>query len=351
MFWIASAFGLAMTTWEGFSLVSTKTMLDQLQQRISSDVKAGVVLAPFTTFKLGGPAEYFFEAKDADSVARAVAAAGELGIPFFVIGGGSNMVIADDGIKGLVIRVVAQGFMIDDTSVTAMAGMASGLVSMKATEAGLTGLEWMVGLPGTIGGAVRGNAGMFGGEVRDNLVSAQVLKDGVIVTMTNAECAFSYRESVFKHEPRWVVLSATFGLALAQNKEASKAQLRVNLLKKKEQQPIEFPTAGCVFVNWKPEKSEDVESLRTTLDLDKDEVIPVTKAGAVPAAWIIDRAQLKGFTTGHISVSDKHANFFINDGKGSADEVVQLIAAIKTKVRNMTDGVVQLTEEVEYVGY
>lgn len=326
-------------------------MLDQLQNLIGPDVKAGIALAPFTTFKIGGPAEYYFEAKDADAVTKAVAAAVQLGLPYFIVGGGSNMVVADEGIKGLVIRIVAQGLTIDGTTVTAMAGMASGLVSMKATDAGLTGLEWMVGLPGTIGGAVRGNAGMFGGEVRDNLVSAQVLKDGAVVTMTNEECAFSYRESVFKHEPRWVVLSATFGLVMATDKEASKAQLRENLLKKKEQQPIEFPTAGCVFVNWKPEKPEDIESLRKTLDLDKDEVIPVTKAGAVPAAWIIDRAQLKGLATGHISVSGKHANFFINDGKGSADEVVQLVATIKTKVRNMTDGVVQLMEEVEYVGY
>jgi UDP-N-acetylmuramate dehydrogenase len=326
-------------------------MLDQLRQLIGPDVQGGVALAPFTTFKIGGPAEYYFEAKDADAVMKAVAAATELGLSYFVIGGGSNMVVADDGIKGLVIRITAQGLTIDGTNVTAMAGMASGLVSMKAADAGLTGLEWMVGLPGTIGGAVRGNAGMFGGEVRDNLVSAQVLRDGKVVTMTNAECAFAYRESVFKHESHWVVLSATYGLALASDKDASKAQLRANLLKKKEQQPIEHPTAGCVFVNWKPEKPEDVESLRKTLDLDKDEVIPVTKAGAVPAAWIIDRAQLKGMTIGHISISEKHANFFINDGKGTSDEVVQLIAVIKTKVRNMTGAVVNLQEEVEYFGY
>lgn len=326
-------------------------MLDQLRQRIGPDVKTGVALAPFTTFKLGGPAEYYVEAKDTDTVAKAVAAATELGVPYFIIGGGSNMVVADDGIKGLVIRITAQGLTIDGTSVTATAGMASGLVSMKATDAGLTGLEWMVGLPGTIGGAVRGNAGMFGGEVKDNLLSAQVLRDGKVVTMTNAECAFAYRESAFKHEPRWVVLSATFALATAADKEASKAQLRANLLKKKEQQPIEHPTAGCVFVNWRPGSQADVDSLRKSLDLDKDDAVPVKADGTVPAAWIIDRAQLKGYGTGHISVSDKHANFFINDGKGSADEVIQLIAAIKTKVRNTTGGVVQLMEEVEYVGY
>jgi UDP-N-acetylmuramate dehydrogenase len=326
-------------------------MLDQLRKLIGPDVKENVTLAPFTTFKIGGPAQYYVEAADIATVEKALAAAKELGLPVTVIGGGSNMVVADSGITGLVIRMTLQGLTIDGTTVTAMAGMASGLVSMKATDAGLTGLEWMVGLPGTIGGAVRGNAGMFGGEVKDNLVSAQVLKDGAVVTMTNAECAFAYRESVFKTHPGPVVLSATFALAPAADKDAAKTQLRTNLLKKKEQQPIEFPTAGCVFVNWKPEKPEDVESLRKTLDLDKDEVIPVKPDGTVPAAWIIDRAQLKGFAVGHVSVSEKHGNFFINDGKGTADEVIQLVAAIKTKIRNVTDGVVQLHEEVEYVGY
>jgi len=133
--------------------------------------------------------------------------------------------------------------------------------------------------------------------------------------------------------------------------EASKVQLRKILLDRKEKQPVEYPTAGCMFVNWKPESPEQLEGLRRTLDLNGDEKIPLTPQGTVPAGWIVDRAQLKGTKVGHVEVSAKHGNFFITDGKASSDEVVQLTAVLKTRVRNITDGVVQLHEEVEYVGF
>jgi UDP-N-acetylenolpyruvoylglucosamine reductase len=106
-----------------------------------------------------------------------------------------------------------------------------------------------------------------------------------------------------------------------------------------------------MFTNWQPGSPADLESLRRTLDLNPDEKIPVTPIGTVPAAWIIDRAQLKGVQVGHLRVSEKHANFFVSDGQATADDVVALTAAVKTRVRNTTDGVVQLHEEVEYVGF
>ena len=327
------------------------TNVEQLREKLSADVKENEIMAPYTTFKIGGPAEFFFTATSAEEVIKAVHVAHELGLSTFVFGGGSNMVVSDEGIKGLVIRMQLQGLEIDGVDVTVSAGIASGLVSMKVTNAGVTGFEWAVGLPGTIGGAVRGNAGMYGGEIKDSLIEVLVVKDGEVITMKNEECGFAYRESIFKKQPGMIILAAQFTLEKAEDAEEAKAKLKAHLLKKKEQQPVEHPTAGCVFVNWKPANDEELQSLRKSLDLDKDEVIPVTPAGTVPAAWIIDCAQLKGFTVGHVSVSDKHANFFINDGEGTADNVVALIAEVKTKVRNITGAVVMLQEEVEYVGF
>ena len=327
-------------------------MLDKLQAMISPDVKAGELMARHTTFKIGGTAEFFLEAKTADAVVKAVAAAKRLGIPFFVFGGGSNMLVSDDGVKGLVIKMADRGFTVGERGdVIAEAGTPTGLLSTRVTEAGFTGFEWAIGIPGTVGGAVRGNAGAYGGETKDALVSVRVLKDGVEAVLTNAECSFGYRDSVFKHEPSWIVLSAAFAFARSPDAEAAKAKLRQNLLDRKQKQPVEFPTAGCMFMNWTPSSPNDVESLHRSLDLDKDERVPLTAQGTVPAGWIVDRAQLKGMKVGHVQVSEKHGNFFVSDGKAMADDVVALTAALKTKVRNITNGVVQLREEVEYVGF
>jgi UDP-N-acetylmuramate dehydrogenase len=325
--------------------------LDELRAAISLEVRAEEPLAPHTTFKIGGPAEYFFEAKSADEAVRAVRVACGSGLQYFVFGGGSNMLVSDAGVRGLVIKLANRDFRIEGDTITAEAGAPTGLVSMRAAEAGLTGFEWAVGVPGTIGGAVRGNAGAYGGEMKDCVVEVCALLDGQERTLTAGECGFGYRESVFKRTPGMIVLSAALRLKPAADAVATKARLKQILLDRKEKQPVEFPTAGCMFKNWQPATEQEVELLRKTLDLDKDEAVPRTPTGGVPAGWIIDRAQLKGFAVGRVRVSEKHGNFFVATGQASADEVVQLTAAIKTKVRNITDGVIGLQEEVEYVGF
>lgn len=327
-------------------------MIEELRAKISPDVKEGEPLANHTTYKIGGPAEYFLAAKTADDAVKAARVAKELGLSFFAFGGGSNMLVSDEGVKGLVVKMENRGFVITGETVEAEAGATSGLVAMRAAEAGLTGFEWAVGVPGTIGGAVRGNAGAYGGETKDVVTAVRVItKDGEEKTLTNAECGFAYRDSVFKREPGALILAATIRLKASPDPEACKARLKQILLDRKEKQPIEYPTAGCMFTNWKPASPEELDSLRRSLDLNKDEAIPVTAQGTVPAGWIIDRAQLKGMRVGHVQVSEKHGNFMLNDGKATASDVVALTAAIKTRVRNMTNGVVQLREEVEYVGF
>ncbi len=326
-------------------------MIAQLRANISSDVKEREPLANHTTFKIGGPAEYFFSAKNADDATRAARVAKELNLPLFVFGGGSNMLVSEQGVKGLVVKMVNQEIAFDGKKVIVGAGAPTGLVAMRTAEAGLTGFEWAVGVPGTIGGAVRGNAGCYGGEIKDVVVSVRVLENGEERVMINAECGFAYRNSIFKREPGRTIISVTLSLAVSSDASVSKAKLRQILLDRKEKQPVEYPTAGCMFTNWIPTSEHDVESLRRSLDLDKDENIPRTPHGNVPAGWIIDRAGLKGMKVGHVKVSEKHGNFFLNDGKATAGDVVALTASIKERVRNMTGGIVQLREEVEYVGF
>ncbi|MDD5251984.1 MAG: UDP-N-acetylmuramate dehydrogenase [Patescibacteria group bacterium] len=323
-----------------------------LQHEISPNIKADEPMAPHTTFRIGGPAEFFLEAETADEAARAVAACRELKLPYFVLGGGSNILVSDEGVKGLVILMANRGFKIDGPVVTVEAGAPTALLALKSVEAGLAGLEWAAGLPGTIGGAIRGNAGMFGGEMKDSIESVRVLMDKEDRVLNNAECEFGYRDSVFKRKPGVVILSAVLRLAPAENPAAAKAKLAENVKKKAAAQPLNEFSAGCAFKNWQsldPEK--DMPVLRKSLDLNKDEIIPFSPSGTLPAGWIIDRAQLKGMKMGHCAVSEKHANFIVCDGHGTASEVIALTAAIKMKVRDMTHGIVELNEEIEYVGF
>lgn len=335
------------------------TILSKLQS-VLGEVRENEPMAKHTSFKLGGPAEYFFEAKSAQEVMVAVQLAGELKLPVFVFGGGSNMLVMDAGIIGLVVKMVNRGFKIEGDLVYVDAGVPSGLLSLKTVEAGLTGLEWMAGLPGTIGGAIRGNAGMFGGEVGDSLVEVRC-NDKIF---QNSECEFAYRQSIFKRLGGFVILDAVFKLKPSESIADSKAQMKSYLLKKHQVQPIQYPSVGSIFANWHPSSFEDIGLLKKYLDLDDtprpsdrvpldcgrmDGAVPLTKHGDIPAGWLIDRCDLKKTQVGGIMVSDLGANFMIKVGEAKTEHVLELIALVKSRVRNMTHGLVQLHEEVQII--
>jgi len=326
-------------------------MIDELRQRLSPEVRENEPLAPHTTYRIGGPAEFLFEAKTADEAMKAIRASVELGLPYFILGGGSNLLVADEGVKGLTIKMINRGLAIEGTKVTVEAGTASGLTALKTVEADLAGFEWAAALPGTIGGAVRGNAGCYGGDMRGSVETVRVFGGGQEKLMTNAECGFAYRTSIFKRQPGMIILSATLQLKPGQGAGAGKALMEKFVLDKKAKQPVEAYSAGCVFTNWKPGNEQEIAVIRKCLDLNKEEVVPFTPDGAVPAGWIIDRAQLKGMKVGHVSISDKHGNFFVSDGQARASEVIALTSAVKMKIRDMTEGIIMLLDEIEYVGF
>ncbi len=290
-----------------------------LRETFGARLKENEPLAKYVNFRIGGPARWLVEAKTEEELMTAVQRTKDAGAAYFVLGGGSNTLPSDQGFDGLVIKVALRSFEIDGTTVRADAGVMSAMLARVTAETGLAGLEWMISLPGTVGGAVRGNAGCFGGEVKDNLVSARVLRNGSVVEVPAQDCAFAYRDSAFKHTDD-IVLSATFHLQPG-DKDALKAKMEEQLAKRKASQPSNAGSAGCVF------KNPDGHS----------------------AGKLVDEAGLKGQRIGDAEISPVHGNFIVNRGHATADQVVQLVALAKTRVRNQTG--IQLHEEIQYLGF
>lgn len=285
-------------------------------------VQENVILAPFTTFKIGGPAKYFLKAKGIAEIQSALKDAEKNNIPVFILGGGSNLLVNDKGFDGLVIKVEIAGVEISDNLVKAGAGLPLSAVIRMAVGNGLAGLEFATGVPASVGGAVWANLGCRGSEISNVLKECTAMDtSGNIKVFSKADCQYKYRESIFKHE-RWVVLDATFELLSGEAAMLRRLMVELSTLKKKEQNVGE-DTAGCTFRN---------------------------PAGAdYSAAYYIDTLGLKGYRIGDAMVSNTHANFILNVGQATADQVVQLVSYIKQQVRDKEG--IQLMEEIEYVGF
>ncbi|EKD79499.1 MAG: hypothetical protein ACD_41C00054G0006 [uncultured bacterium] len=279
-----------------------------------------VTLAPFTTFKIGGPAKYFFRAKTIDELIQALNK--NAGQPLCILGGGSNVLVNDKGFDGLVIKVEIGGIAIKENAVTAGAGLPLSAVIRAAVGKGLAGLEFATGVPASVGGAIWANLGCRGSDISKVLTECTVTdRQGQITMLSNTQCQFSYRNSIFKREPL-IVLDATFQLQPSDPTTLRKTMIELSNLKKQEQNVGE-DTAGCTFRN-PPDSSKS-------------------------AAQLIDELGLKGYRIGDAMVSPTHANFILNVGQATADQVVQLISYVKQQVRDKAG--VQLMEEIEYVGF
>ena len=284
------------------------------------EVRPDAPLAPMTTLRVGGPADRLVEPRTRDELLAVLAAAREAEVPWFIIGNGSNLVVADAGVRGVVIRNRARAVAIDGALLTADAGAPMALLVKRAAAAGLTGLEWGIAVPGTVGGAVWANAGAHGGEMGDHLASVETWdpRSGDLRRLQPAECAFGYRESRFKHEAT-VVISADLRLepddtaAVAGRVTAFQAQRQAT-------QPLAEQNAGSVFRN-----------------------PPGDHAGR-----LIDAAGLKGLQVGTASVSTRHANFIVTDRDGRAADVRRLADRVRSTVHEAAG--IQLEYEIEFVG-
>lgn len=321
-------------------------MLNQLTQKLG-EVKENESLAKYTTFKIGGPAKYFYLAKNSDELLKAVKAAEELNIPYFILAGGSNLLVADSGFDGLVIKATSNNYEVRGEEIFSEVGVNLSRLVGQATQAGLTGLEFAGGIPGTVGGAARGNAGAYGIGFGKLITELEIYKDGEVKKWTPTNMKYSYRESVLKHEPG-VILSVVVKLAKGDQKEIQ-AKIIEGAKARKERIPFE-PSAGCVFKNIELDKLElDVPRIIKALDVTEQEWQEATKHGKLPIGYIIDCLNLKGKIIGGAKVAEKHCAFIINIDNAKAEHVMMLISDIKMRVRNQLG--IQLQEEVQYLGF
>lgn len=308
------------------------------------DVQENILLKDYTTFKIGGPAEYFLLAKTKEEILNAIKVAKDLKIPIFIMGGGSNLLVLDNGVKGLVVKN-QESIPIalrPNNVVEAPAGAVLEKVVDFSIENYLKGLEWSGGLPGTFGGAIRGNAGAFGGEIKDSIFEVQALDNKFnLRKLSNHECQFSYRSSIFK-EKNWVVLAGSVRLQEGNKEELRKiADSRINY--RNEKHPLEYPNAGSVFKNVNLELVP-IEVQPLFLDKVKKDPFPI-----VPAAWFIIGTGLVGKKIGQAQISEKHSNYIVNLERAKASDVLELIDLIKKEVK-MAYGI-NLETEIQTVGF
>ena len=284
---------------------------------MATPIRENVPLAPYTTFRLGGPARYFLNAKTVEDVITGVRFALERDLRILPLGAGSDILIPDSGFDGLVIRLVGlRGTKVEGNRVYLKAGEPLPAVARAMAERGLSGFEYVVGVPGTVGGGVAKNAGAHGREIKDILREAYVVDgEGYVRTLKGEDLNLSYRSSALPGAG--ILVEALFVLeedAPARIKE----RIEEFLLYRERSQPWTERTAGCMFKN-----------------------PPGDYAGR-----LIDLAGLKGFRVGGVKVSEKHANFFINEG-GTADDAIRLIEYVRERVRKAFG--IELEVEIEIV--
>ena len=304
-------------------------------------VQKGILLKDYTTFNIGGPAEYFLLANKKEDVITGIAVAKKLQLPVFVFGGGSNILVSDRGVKGLVIKIANNhDITLKKNTITAGAGVVLGELVALSISYSLQGLEWAGGLPGTFGGAIRGNAGAFGSEIKNSIAQVQALDNKLqLQKLNNAQCQFSYRSSIFKKK-QWIILSATVKLKKGEKKNLQQIT-NSRIQYRKEKHPLEYPNAGSMFKNVEFKKVPR-KFQKLFLDKVKDDPFPI-----VPSAWFIIGAGLTGKRIGGAQVSEKHSNYIVNRGNATAKDILQLIQFIQKKVRKKYG--VLLEMEVQFV--
>lgn len=305
------------------------------------------LLKEYSTFKIGGPARYFYRAESAEAMVRALDAAKAAGVPMFVLGGGSNILISDNGFPGLVIHDTNATCTFDGTTVKCGSGISTMDLLTKAAAQGLGGMEFMAGIPGNVGSAIRGNAGAWGHAFGEVLADVELYRDNKREHIKPETLNFSYRYSILREQPH-VVLGATVQLAI-RDRAIIDVEVAKIIADRKARLPDE-PSIGSVFKNIELDKTEiDLPRVLKALDVTEAEFKAKAKY-KLPVGFITEHLNLRGTKVGGVEISQKHGNVLINpNASAKAEDVVQMIALIKTKVRDTLG--VQLQEEIQYVGF
>ncbi len=300
------------------------------------NIRENIALAPLTTFEIGGAARYMTDARKDDDIREAIQWAKGKGLQLVVLAGGSNVLVPDGGLDALVVRLVGNLYSASDGIVDAWAGT-NLLVLMRALGAqGWGGWEKLAGIPGTIGGAVRGNAGAFGPEIKDFVTGVRALNtvSGEVREFTSAECDFSYRHSFFKDHPEWIILRVQ--VRLAQADSAVLKSLAEETIAERERRHLQnVRAAGSFFMN--PKASPEIIVM-----FEKEKGMK-SREGRVPAGWLIEKAGMKGAKIGDAMASLQHPNYIVNAGSATSHDVCNLAQIIKLEVFSQFG--VELTEE------
>lgn len=298
-----------------------------LKEKISEDrIILNANMKEYTSFKIGGNADILVTIKNGEEAKTVLEISKKNNCSIFVLGNGTNILVKDNGIRGIVLRnridyieILEENTANDYVEVLVGAGIKNGILAQKLLKEELSGFEFAAGIPGTIGGAIKMNAGAYGGEIKDILVETTYLDfDGNIHTISNEENKFAYRYSTFK-EKEAIIISAK--LRFAKSKfEDIKIKMEQNEKSRREKQPLEFPNAGSTF-----------------------------KRGAdFITAKLIDECGLRGYRIGDAEVSQKHAGFIVNKGNAKAEEIIELVEKVKEKVYSKFNKKIDL--EIEIIG-
>lgn len=307
------------------------------------NIQENISLAPLTSFRVGGNAKFYVEVSSVDDLKEALNFAKEKKLDYFLLGGGTNLLVSDKGFDGLVLKMKMNTVCLSDNRIEADAGVPLIKVINMAAQSGLSGMELMAGIPGTIGGAVRGNAGAYGTEICQVIKKVKIFntENGEITDVENDSCDFSYRSSMFKKNPKFIVVSVLLEL---QNSDPESVQKKTSetIAKRVAMGLGGYKSAGSFFMN----PTVKNQKLKEEFEKEKGEA---ARADKLPAGWVIEQAGLKGKKIGGAAVCDKHSNYIINAENATAEEVMILVSYIKQQVRDQFG--IQLQEEVNYIGF
>lgn len=313
-----------------------------LQEIADLRIATAVPLAPYTRFGIGGPARLFCETTSIKAFHEALGCVRESGMRHVVIGGGSNLIVADEGFDGAVLRFTGEHLSASPARkrLQVQAGLSLQTLVDHTISLGFSGIETMTGIPGTVGGAIYGNAGAYGRSINECVESVSYTDGEHTWMLSNEKCEFNYRESIFKRRKDWIILYAMLSFGEGDSLSMRQKADEIRAIRDAKYPPA-MKCAGSIFKNcFFAKLPSHVQSL-----------IPekVVREGKVPSAWFLEQVGAKGLRVGDIQVAAYHANLIYNDGDGKSADVVKIITGLKQRVRD-TFGF-NIEEEVQYIGF
>jgi len=317
-----------------------ETCIERLRQIPGIELYEYARLSDYTRFGIGGPARAIVDASTISALQQALQLIQAHAAPYFVLGGGTNVVVPDEGFPGLVLRFTGAHVDVSGTKVEAEAGVLLQQLVDLTIEKGLAGLETLTGIPGTLGAAIYGNAGAYGRSIADVVSRVRYLDHGVIRERSRQDCEFHYRESIFKRRQDWIIVWAQLELEPGDPEQLRQKAAAIRAVRDRKYPP-EMKCAGSVFKNLLLEQLP--EELRRQVPPE------IIREGKVPAAYFLEQAGAKGEQVGGMRVADYHANLIYNTGTGTARDLLALVEKLKEKVRARFG--LELEEEIQYLGF